>query len=271
VFTLNPSAPEVHCRHLMKKQMLLLFSFILIDTTSGGETIRAEKFENPFCMIDRGDSEAPFAKKLTTLKRYQRRISRKSADFHSNKLLERELKLHGSAKWITYRFLKARQYTETEIEFAYFAMTLFGEARNLDEESMGMVARVINNRRRGRSYAATVTEMAQFSTWYYRNQKDNVILLCPQKKQTDNWRRAVEVAKAHFNKKDDYLGSTHYFSPYNMVPRFRPPIWARGKKAVSYGGHIFLVDKKKYKGSKKITQIPTDLNRIRAVRGEIIL
>jgi len=103
----------------------------------------------------------------------------------------------------------------------------------------------MDNRRRGRNYADTVTDLAQFSAWYYRNQRDNVDLLCPNSKQKENWQRVVKVVDKHFEKEDEYLGSTHYFSPYNMVPRFSIPSWARGKKAVSYGGHIFIIDTEK--------------------------
>lgn len=183
---------------------------------ASSEEIRLERFETPFCMIGNGDSEAPFTQKLRTIRRYQRHISRATKDFRDNRRLEEKAALHGSPKWVTYRFLAHRGYSREEIQFAFYAMTLFGEARNLSEESMEMVARVINNRRRDRNYADTVTDLAQFSTWYYKNQKDNVVLLCPSKKQTKNWQRAVRVAFKHFNQQDDYLGSTHYFSPYKI-------------------------------------------------------
>jgi hypothetical protein len=252
-------------------KVLLALTLLPISSHATEPAIRLERFEQPFCMIGHGNPDAPFQEKLTVLRRYQRRISRKSADFRRNRELERRATLHGSPKWVTYRFLAHREYTAEEIDFAFFAMTLFGEARNLSEESMEMVAKVINNRRRGKNYADTVTELAQFSAWYYRNQRDNVDLLCPPSVQTENWRRAVRVAARNFNRTDQQLGSTHYFSPYNMVPRFTPPAWARGKWAVSYGGHIFLIDPKTYKGEKTPVFLPRDLKRVRAVRGEIRL
>jgi len=253
---------------------MIKFAFIaaiLPFLTLQASEIRFERFSEPFCMIGHGDPEAPFTQKLRTLRSYQRHISRKSVDFTANRSLEVKAALHGSPKWVTYRFLAHRQYTPEEIQFAFFAMTLYGEARNLSEQSMEMVAKVINNRRRGRNYADTVTDLAQFSAWYYRNQRDNVDLLCPERNQTENWQKAVRVARKHFNKEDQYLGSTHYFSPYNMVPRFSIPSWARGRNAVSYGGHIFLIDPKKYQGEKSIIKIPKNHQRIRAVRGEIRL
>lgn len=250
---------------------LVLIAVLLPVLGIQASEIRMNLFEEPFCMIGQGNPETPNQKKLDVLRKYQRRISRKSADFRHNRALEQKAALFGSPKWVTYRFLAHRQYTSEEIQFAFLAMTLFGEARNLSEQSMEMVAKVINNRRRGRNYADTVTDLAQFSAWYYRNQRDNVDLLCPSPDQKENWQRAVQVAKKHFNQQDDYLGSTHYFSPYNMSPRFSIPSWAKGKKAVSYGGHIFLIDPKKYKGQKEIIQIPHNLKKIRAVRGQIKL
>lgn len=258
---------------LMKRLKILARLFFLAPLLAhtSEPPVRLERFEKPFCMIGQGNPDAPFREKLSVLRRYQRQISRSSSDFRANRNLERRAALHGSPKWVTYRFLAHRGFTREEMDFAFFAMTLFGEARNLSEESMSMVAKVINNRRRGRNYANTVTELAQFSAWYYRNQRDNVDLLCPPSSQNQNWQRAVAVAAKHFNKEDTYLGSTHYFSPFNMVPRFRPPSWARGKWAVSYGGHIFLINPETYRGAKAPVKLPQNLTRVRARRGEIIL
>ena len=253
------------------KTVIAIFALIMISANLFGGEIRLNRFKKPFCMIGNGNHNSSSKTKLRTLKRYQHKISRKKGKFYSNKRKERKATLHGSPKWITYKYLAHRKYSKKEIQFAFLAMTLFGEARNLDENSMEMVARVINNRKKKRNYADTVADLAQFSTWYYRNRRDNVSLLCPSLKHTKNWQRAVKVAYKHFNKRDKLLGATHYFSPYNMVPKYKTPGWSRGKHAVSYGGHVFLINKRKYKGQKKVVYIPKRQKRLRAVRGRIIM
>lgn len=235
--------------------------------------IELSKFENPFCMIGSGNSKAPFKKKLSTLRRYQRKISRKRKNFKKNRKKEKHASLHGSPKWITIKYLRAKGYSWDEVDFAFFAMTLFGEARNLKEKDIEMVARVINNRRKGRSYRQTVTDLAQFSTWYYKHQRDNVNLLCPHSIHTKNWQKVVRVATKMFHKDDELLGSTHYFAPHNMVPKYRLPSWAKGKYGARFGGHIFVFKNKEQAkvSEEKLFYIPRKAKNVRIRKGEVRL
>ncbi len=199
------------------------------------------KFSSPFCVL-KTKQDISFRSKYRKLVKLQKHISRSPRHFYKNLKLEQQFKLHGSPKWLAYRYFKEKGFNDTEIEFAFFIMTLFGEARNLSEEGIEMVARVINNRRRGKSYVQTVTRLAQFSSWYYKNRRDNVALLCPSSLHNDNWKRVVKVAFEQFLEKDDFLKSKYYFAPYNMVPRNSIPYWAKGVHVVRFGGHLFLVD-----------------------------
>lgn len=233
--------------------------------------IDLSKFEKPFCMIGRGNPKLNFRKKLGILRRYQRKISRRRKDFRKNKRKEKYSTLHGSPKWVVIKNLRAKGFTWDEIDFAFFSMTLFGEARNLNNDDIGMVARVINNRRKGRSYRQTVTQLAQFSTWYYKNQRDNVNLLCPHPVHQKNWSKVVQVAAKHFHQNDDRLGSTHYFAPHNMVPKYRLPSWAKGKYGARFGGHIFVF---KNKDQAKVEDdelfyIPEEAKKVRIRKGEV--
>jgi hypothetical protein len=233
--------------------------------------INLEKFEKPFCMIGNGNPKADFKYKLKKVKRYQRKINRSKKNFKKNKKKEKVASLHGSAKWIVIKNLRSRGFSWDEIDFAFFSMTLFGEARNLKEDDIAMVARVINNRRKGRNYRQTVTELAQFSTWYYKNQRDNVNLLCPHPIHTKNWRKVVKVATRMFHRDDDKLGSTHYFAPHNMVPKYRLPSWAKGKYGARFGGHIFVFkNKEQAKVSKdKLFFIPRKAEQVRIRKGKV--
>ena len=261
-------------------QNMLTFFFALLFSLSCTDSfakrarpkrgINLKKFSKPFCMIDRGDPQLSFSKKLAKLQKYQRKIVKQPSKFMSNKRKEEKFQLFGSPKWIVYRFLKKRGFSWKEIDFAYFALTLFGEARNLDEKSIRMVGKVINNRRKGRSYAQTVTELAQFSSWYYRNERDNVTLLCPSKDFNKLWKKIVTVAYKEFDQRDRRFKSTHYFAPHNMVPRYRIPVWAKGSYAVGYGGHIFLVDKDYAdQTSKEVVYIPKRAKKIKIKKGNI--
>lgn len=205
--------------------------------------IDIQKFAKPHCFIGQGDHSASFKKKYKTLKRYQKRISRKKSSFRRNKKAEMKTRLRGTPNWIVEKSLKAKGYSKDEIEFAYFTMTLFAEARNSSEKDIEMVAKVINNRRKNKSYQQTVTKLAQFSSWYYKSQRDNVVMLCPSPIYFKHWGKIVKVAINHFYETNVHFKSTHYFAPYNMVPRYRIPTWAKGKYGVVYGGHIFLVKK----------------------------
>lgn len=233
--------------------------------------IDLKKFEKPFCMIGNGNAKQNFKKKLKTLRRYQRKISRKRKSFRKNKKKEKNATLHGSPKWVVIKNLRSKGFSWEEIDFAFFSMTLFGEARNLKEKDIAMVARVINNRRKGRTYRQTVTDLAQFSTWYYKNQKDNVNLLCPHSIHNKNWRKVVKVATKMFHRDDDILGSTHYFAPHNMVPKYRLPSWAKGKYGARFGGHIFVFkNKKQAKVSKdKLFFIPKKAKKVRIKKGKV--
>lgn len=233
--------------------------------------IDLDKFEKPFCMIGNGDPKTPFKKKLEVVRRYQRKIDRKRKNFKKNKKREKVASLHGSPKWVTIKNLRAKGFSWNEIDFAFFSMTLFGEARNLKEHDIEMVARVINNRRKGRNYRQTVTDLAQFSTWYYKNQRDNVNLLCPHPIHTKNWRKVVKVATKMFHKDDTKLGSTHYFAPHNMVPKYRLPSWAKGKYGARFGGHIFVFkNKEQAKVSEdKLFYIPRKAEKVRIRKGKV--
>jgi spore germination cell wall hydrolase CwlJ-like protein len=235
--------------------------------------VNKKRFYKPFCMIGNGKQNQSFKHKLKTLKRYQRKISRKTRDFRKNKKKENQATLHGSPKWVVIKYLRHRGYTWKEIDFAFLAMTLFAEARNLSKEDMAMVARVINNRREGRSYRDTTTELAQFSAWYYKNQWDNVTLLCPGKEFNKLWRKSVDVAYEYFDKEDTLLGSTHYFAPRNMVPRYRIPDWAKGRYAIGFGGHIFIVGKNDIDESlkKQLVFIGRKKKKAKVVRGRITI
>lgn len=246
-------------------------SYAIDNNTYENQSIKLEKFDNPFCMIGHGKPELSFKKKLKILKRYQRKISRKTKDFFKNKKKESKSKLFGSPKWVAIRYLRARNYSWAEVDFAFFAMTLFGEARNLDDEDIEMVARVINNRRKTQNYRETVTRLAQFSAWYYKNQWDNVTLLCPSKSHQKNWKRVVQIAKKHFYEKDELLGSKHYFAPHNMRPKYKVPVWAKGKYAARFGGHIFVFNDKTQTNINKdqLFFIPKGANRLRIRKGEV--
>jgi spore germination cell wall hydrolase CwlJ-like protein len=264
----------------MKKNiacLLILFSSI-ISLSFGAFTkskLNVAKFDKPFCMIGNGNPKQKFKKKLHTLRRYQRKISRRPSSFRRNKRKEVKLNLHGSPKWVALKYLEHKGYSRTEVDFVFFAMTLFAEARNLSKRDMTMVARVINNRRKGRSYVNTVTELAQFSSWYYKNQLDNTTMLCPGKVFQKLWTKTIAVAVENFNKKDRLLGSTHYFAPKNMVPRYRVPAWAKGRHAIGFGGHIFLINKgtldedlqhKVVYLSKNIKKVTIEDDQIRRIR-----
>ena len=231
------------------------------------------KFTKPFCMVGNGKHDQPFKNKVKTVKHYQRKISRKRKDFKNNLRAERKGKLFGSPKWVITRYMKAKNYTWEEIDFVAFAMTLFAEAKNLKPKDMEMVAKVINNRRKGRSYLNTVTELAQFSSWYYKNQYDNTILLCPGTIYHKLWEKTLKVAHATFQKEHESFKSTHYFAPRNMAPRYRVPAWAKGRYAVGYGGHIFLVDKnfRPEDDEKKVVFIPQNIKKVQIIKGEIKL
>ena len=184
---------------------------------------------------------------------------------------EKFASLHGSPKWITIKNLRAKGFSWNEIDFAFFSMTLFGEARNLKEHDIEMVARVINNRRKSRNYRQTVTDLAQFSTWYYKNQRDNVNLLCPHPIHNKNWKKVVRVAIKMFHKDDTKLGSTHYFAPHNMVPKYRLLLGRRGNMAPdSEGISLFLKIKTKQKSTKtSFFYIPEKAKRVRIRRGQV--
>ena len=236
-----------------------------------------KRFETPFCMVGNGKHNQPFKKKLKTVRRYQRKISRKTRDFMANRAAEKKATLHGSPKWVAIKYLRHNNFSWVEVDFAFFAMTLFAEAKNLSEKNVEMVARVINNRRKDKSYMKAVTELAQFSSWYYKNQRDNSVMLCPGKEYHKHWAKIIKVAHKHFYKKDELLGSTHYFSPYNMVPRYRIPKWAKGNFAMSFGGHVFLVKenmkealKDQFK-DKKLVYIPKNARKVKIYKGEIYL
>lgn len=257
---------------------LFIITLVLITSVQAAKNrkpnkINVKKFYKPFCMIGNGKQSQSFKKRLNTLKRYQRKISRKTRDFRKNKKKENKANLHGSPKWIVIKYLRHRGYTWKEIDFAFLSMTLFAEARNLNREDMGMVARVINNRRKGRSYRDTTTELAQFSAWYYKNQLDNVTLLCPGREFNRLWKKSVEVAYKYFDKEDTLLGSTHYFAPRNMVPRYRIPDWAKGRYAIGFGGHIFIVGKKDIDESlkKNLVYIGRKNRKAKVVRGKITI
>lgn len=241
--------------------------------SSSNQSVELSKFEKPFCMIGNGRYDQSRKKKLNTLKKYQRKISRKKKDFKSNKTKEKKASLYGSPKWVAIKWLRHQGYSWEEVNFAFYAMTLFAEAKNLDEKSMGMVAKVINNRKRNKTYINTVTKLAQFSSWYYKNQRDNVVLLCPDEKYHQYWEKTIKVAYENFNQKDPHFKSTHYFAPRNMVPRYRVPSWAKGKHGVGYGGHIFLVKKnfKPKEKEKNVVFIPESKKKIKVVRGKIYL
>lgn len=232
-----------------------------------------KKFMKPFCMIGNGNQNQSFKKKLKILRRYQKKISRKTRDFRKNLSKEDKATLHGSPKWVAIKYLRHRGYSWKEIDFAFLSMTLFAEARNLNREDMGMVARVINNRRQGRSYRQTTTQLAQFSAWYYKNQRDNVKLLCPGKQYNKLWKKSVEVAYDYFEKDDNLLGSTHYFAPRNMVPRYRIPDWAKGNYAIGFGGHIFIVQKNQIDKDlkNKLVYIGRKNKKAKVVRGKITI
>ena len=87
-------------------------------------------------MIGRGDPKTLFKDKLRVLKRYQRKIERKKSSFKRNRKKEKFASLHGSPKWITIKNLRAKGFSWNEIDFAFFSMTLFGEARNLKEHDI---------------------------------------------------------------------------------------------------------------------------------------
>jgi hypothetical protein len=246
-------------------------SIASVDFDQANGTIDLSKFEKPFCMIGRGNPNLAFKKKLKILRRYQRKISRRSRNFKKNKKKETKATLHGSPKWVAIKHLRHKGFSWAEVDFAFFAMTLFGEARNLKSEDIEMVARVINNRRNGRSYRQTVTNLAQFSSWYYKNQRDNVKLLCPNTRYYKHWAKIIDVAKKHFFQEDQLLGSTHYFAPRNMVPRNRLPSWARGKYGARFGGHIFVFNKKEQTNvdKDKIFFIPKRAKKLGIRKGKI--
>lgn len=236
------------------------------------ERLEMEKFDKPFCMIGNGKHDQPFKAKLKILKRYQKNISRKKQDFNKNKTLEKNLQLVGTPKWITYKYLKNQDFSNEEIDFAIFSMTLFAEAKNLDEKNIEMVARVINNRRKNKSYLESTTKLAQFSSWYYKNQRDNVIILCPGKIYHKHWAKIIAVAKKHFYYNDKLINSTHYFAPYNMVPRYKIPLWAKGKMAVRHGGHLFIVSKDYQSTDEELTPvfIPKNAQKVKIKNGKMV-
>lgn len=230
-------------------------------------------FEKPLCMIGNGKHNQSFKSKLKILKRYQKKLKRTRSHFRRNKKLEAQTKLVGTPRWVTVKYMRNKGYSWKDIDFTVFAMTLFAEAKNLDKEGVEMVARVINNRRKGRSYLQITTQLAQFSSWYYKNQRDNVITLCPGKAYHKYWKKIISVAKKQFYKNDNILNSTNYFAPHNMVPRYRIPVWAKGRHAIGFGGHIFLVKKnfKWHEKNKKSIFIPKNAKRIKIRRGKISL
>lgn len=233
--------------------------------------INLKRFKKPFCMIGNGRYNVSFRKKLKTMRRYQRKISRRYRKFRHNRRLEDKATLHGSPKWVAIKYLRSRGLSWQEVDFAFFALTLFAEARNLNEKDATMVAKVINNRKKNKSYRQAVSQLGQFSSWYYRNQLDNTIMLCPSKKYHKHWKKILKVASENFNKADSTFQSTHYFAPYNMVPRYRIPNWAKGSYAVGFGGHIFLVDKDYKRNNKNadVIYIPKKSRRIKIVKGKI--
>lgn len=241
--------------------------------SSNPELIDLDLFEKPFCMIGNGSYDQSRKKKLQTIRNYQRKISRKSDSFKDNKKKEKKANLHGSPKWVAIKYLRHKGLTWKEVNFAFYTMTLFAEAKNLDEESMGKVAMVINNRKKDKSYIDTVTNLAQFSSWYYKNQRDNIVLLCPDKVYHKHWAKTVKVAAKFFNQENKNFKSTHYFAPRNMVPRYRLPSWAKGKHAVGYGGHIFIVKKtfQPDEEDKDVVFIPKSAKKVKVVRGKIYL
>lgn len=98
-------------------------------------------------------------------------------------------------------------------------------------------------------------------------------MLCPGKQYNKLWKKTVEVASQYFEKDDELLGSTHYFAPRNMVPRYRVPKWAKGKYVVGFGGHIFLVGKNDIDESlkNKLVYIDKDVDKAKVVRGKITI
>ena len=82
--------------------------------------------------------------------------------------------MHGSPKWITIKNLRAKGFSWNEIDFAFFSMTLFGEARNLKEHDIEMVVELSIIDVRVSNYRQTVTDLAQFSTWYYKKTKETM-------------------------------------------------------------------------------------------------
>lgn len=210
-----------------------------LDSNSKKE-LDLSKFETPVCLV--GNPGMTLSKRARLVRQMQKGISRKREDFRKNKSLERRFRLKGTAKYTVRQYAKKESFSPVEEEFLFFAMTLFGEARNLDEEGIEMVARVINNRRKGRSYVQTVTQLAQFSAWYYKHTADNAVLLCPSYKQYKNWKKVIKVAYEQFLEEDDFLQSSHYFAPRNMRPRNRIPQWAKDNLVVRFGGHVFLVN-----------------------------
>lgn len=229
--------------------------------------------ERPLCML--GDQYRGWSKrrKVRLVRKHQRRISRRTRMFMRNKKLETKGKLVGSPKYLTLQYLKEKGLNLKQIEFTVFAMTLFSEAKNLSEKDMGMVARVINNRRGNGTYLQTVTELAQFSAWYYKNQHDNAVLLCPGKQYDRLWEKTVKVAAKHFYKKDPNFKATHYFAPRNMSPRYRIPRWAKGRYAVAYGAHVFLVSKdfEPEEDDKEVIYIQRNKRRMKVKEGKIFL
>jgi len=217
------------------KKAYNLFTTATIEKPS----IDTSAFSKPFCII--GNSGWGTSKKVAALRELQTNISRKTADFYQNKELEKNLKLKGSPKYLASNYFKTIGLDKRQTEFAFFAMTLFSEARNLDTKEIEMVARVINNRKGGTTYSETVTELAQFSGWYYKNRHDNAVLLCPGKEHSENWNKVVKIAAEQFEKKDAFLKSKHYFAP-NNIPNNKLPQWAKGNLAINFGGHVFLVD-----------------------------
>ena len=230
-----------------------------------------EIFRKPICILN--NSEYSNKRKIQIVRQFQKNISRNPKDFKKNKALEKKGLLKTSPKRLTYKYFLKKKYSVRQREFAFFLMTLFGEARNLKEKDIEMVARVINNRRHryNKSYVQTVTDLAQFSTWYYKNQKDNAILLCPGKEYHYLWQKVFKVAKEQFENSDLFLGSEHYYAPRNMSPRNRVPEWSKGRYAVGYGGHVFLVDKK-FKAQNedlKVVYIPKKTKKISIRKGKI--
>lgn len=230
------------------------------------------RFEKPLCLV--GKQSMSKREKVNILREHQASISRKTADFRQNKLLERKSALKGTAKNILQKHFKKQKLNWVEQEFGYLLLTLFGEARNLDKENIEMVARVINNRKgQKRTYEETVTELAQFSSWYYKNQFDNVDLLCPDKKIAKNWDKVYRVAVEQFRSQDDFLKSKFYFAPHNMFPKHKLPRWSKGKHAVGYGGHVFLVseDFKERNSDLEVVYIPANAKKMKVRRGKITL